>query len=112
MTRPMTTGAAMPTAVLRDQTENSSARQVNPMIGSAMIAQLEATSSSAATGAIVWPDRPVSGWWPTSGMLETTVDVASTARATRAKTTATTDLAQKSFDLLIERVSTVFHVPC
>jgi len=55
MTRPKTTGAAMPMAALRDQTENSTARHVKPMMGIAMAAQLAETSSSAARG----PRRPV-----------------------------------------------------
>src|SRR3954469_9686444 len=100
MTNPMTTGAAMPTAALRDQTENSRARQVKPSIGSAIVAQLAATSSRADRGWIVCPDSPVSGWWPTISRLEAIVDAASIASARRAKTAATRDLAQNSFDRL------------
>ncbi len=52
----------MPTAALRDQTENSRARQVKPTIGSAITAQLAETSSSALRAWMVWPDSPVRGW--------------------------------------------------
>ena len=44
---PITTGAAMPTAGLRDQTESRMARQVNPNTGGSISAQLAATSCRA-----------------------------------------------------------------
>ena len=61
---------------------------------------------------MVWPDSPISGSWPTMRTLEAMVEAASSTSATRAKTHATTALAQNSLARLVERVSTVFQVPC
>lgn len=85
---------------------------MKPTTGSAIVAQPADTSSSATRGWIVWPDRPVNGWCPTTSRLETMVDAASRTRVSSANAIATTDLAQNSRDRLIERVSTVFQVPC
>ncbi len=112
MTMPRTTGAAMPTAGLRDHTESSIARQVNPSIGGSIVAQLSVTSRKAVPAGIVWPESPISGWCPTISRLDTIVETASRAITSVAKPPAVRVLAQKIRPRLVERVSTVFQVPC
>jgi hypothetical protein len=112
MTMPITTGAAMPTAGLRDHTESRTARQVNPSIGGSIVAQLRTTSRNASAAGMVWPDSPVRGWCPTMSTLEATVEAASTIRTTTANPAAVRVFAQKSCPRLAERVSTDFQVPC
>ena len=63
ITMPITTGAAIPTAGLRDHTESRIARQVNPDRWS-MPPSWQPRSRKASEAGMVWPESPLSGWCP------------------------------------------------
>ena len=59
-----------------------------------------------------WPDNPVKGSWPTMRTLEAMVETASRTSVMSANPVAMSVLAQNMLERLVDRVSTVFHVPC
>src|SRR5262245_17058980 len=78
ITKASPTGAAIPTAMLRDTTENSIARHVKAITGAPTAAQPSTTSRAASCGLIHYPVRPTSGLLPTISTAATMTLGAST----------------------------------